>query len=195
MRSRQRLVAIGLCALGSVLVLVAASRAWVTWSVADDLTVTALHDERSGASLYPELTACAVLGLAAVAAILATSGWSRRLLGLVLVAGGAAIAARAVSALQETSGLARDALADAGGCPASGCESDFLASVSTPVLGPVLAAVGGAVLLLSGLLTVARGHRWAGLSSSYEAPGAAPEPPVTDKAVWDSLDRGDDPTA
>jgi hypothetical protein len=62
--------------------------------------------------------------------------------------------------------------------------------------GWVVATLAGGVLLaLVGALVVVRGGDWAGLGSSYDAPGAAPEPPVTDKAVWDALDRGDDPTA
>jgi len=48
---------------------------------------------------------------------------------------------------------------------------------------------------MGGVLTVVRGRTWKGLGSSYEARGAKPVEPVTDKGVWDALDRGDDPTA
>jgi tryptophan-associated transmembrane protein len=52
-------------------------------------------------------------------------------------------------------------------------------------------------------LTAARqGHRWPRMSARYDRrpapPPAAPagvNKPVDNRAAWDSLDRGDDPTA
>jgi O-antigen ligase len=51
--------------------------------------------------------------------------------------------------------------------------------------GAVLGAVGGG-------LAAARGHRWAAMSSRYDAPSAAR--PAHESDPWKALDRGDDPT-
>jgi uncharacterized membrane protein (TIGR02234 family) len=83
-----------------------------------------------------------------------------------------------------------------------------------------LAAAGGVVLVAAGLLVAWRGQRWPVMSSRYDAPGAAqpatpasqptpttptptsrstatPQPtPAADSAtIWESLSRGEDPTA
>lgn len=64
-----------------------------------------------------------------------------------------------------------------------------------PGLWPVASAVGGLLLLTGGLLTMLRGYRWGGLSDAYRVPAAtADQAPLTDKGVWDALDRGEDPT-
>ena len=90
----------------------------------------------------------------------------------------------------------RDVLAEAYANCSKLC---FLSQVQSEVrvhhLWPALTLAGGVLLLLAGGLIAVRGRRWAGLSSSYDAPTAAPAAPVTDKGVWDALDRGDDPTA
>ncbi|HET7326614.1 MAG TPA: Trp biosynthesis-associated membrane protein [Nocardioidaceae bacterium] len=54
------------------------------------------------------------------------------------------------------------------------------------------AALAGAVLgLVAGGLAAWQGHRWASMSSRYDAPGARP-PHESDP--WKALDRGEDPT-
>jgi len=65
----------------------------------------------------------------------------------------------------------------------------------------LLAAVGGAAVLVGGLLTVAHGSRWPALGRRYER-AADPEPPAeaahgpssTSASAWDLLDEGVDPT-
>lgn len=81
---------------------------------------------------------------------------------------------------------------------ASGCGAVIMgASLQhSPGVWPLLSALGGAMLVEGGAWTLARGHRWGGLSDAYRTPAArAEQAPVTDKAVWDALDRGEDPTA
>jgi hypothetical protein len=84
------------------------------------------------------------------------------------------------------------------GVAVAGCGAaiNALALPHGPGTWPLLAALGGLLLLAAGALTTARGHHWAGLSAAYRTPAArAVEAPVTDKGVWDALDRGEDPTA
>ena len=62
---------------------------------------------------------------------------------------------------------------------------------------PGLAAVAAALVLLAGVATAARGHRWSAMSARYEAPTVDPQQvrARTDATMWNALDRGDDPTA
>ena len=74
----------------------------------------------------------------------------------------------------------------------------------TTTAWPWATAAGGLLLTLAGLLTVVRGPSWPALGQRYEAPAtpaptapASQEPtgPLTEKGLWEALDRGEDPTA
>jgi uncharacterized membrane protein (TIGR02234 family) len=66
---------------------------------------------------------------------------------------------------------------------------------------PYVAAVGGALILLAGLLALRYGRLWPGMSGRYER-GGAPKPrrssrpadPDRPEELWKALDRGEDPT-
>lgn len=153
-----------LCLLGSVLTLLAASRGWTQATIDHGPTLPLERVGRTGQQLEPGLRPLAFVGLAAVAALLATRRWGRTAVGVVVAACGGVIVG-----LSLQHGLH---------------------------LWPMVSAVGGVVLLAGGGLAVLRGHRWGGLSEAYRTPGVrAEQVPVTDKGVWDALDRGEDPTA
>jgi uncharacterized membrane protein (TIGR02234 family) len=179
---------------GALLVLWGASLDWITWTVADSITITGISDHRTGADLRPLLRALGILCLAGVAGLLALRGRSRQVLGTVLGLGcGVVILFTALDAMAYRRRPRLFDLSD-GLCP----RGDLVQCVSdrhNPLLGPALVLVGAALLILAGIVAARRGGSWRGLGSSYETPGAAPEAPVTEKAVWDALDRGDDPTA
>jgi hypothetical protein len=58
----------------------------------------------------------------------------------------------------------------------------------------ILSLAGGVLLAAAGLLTIARGRRWPGMSARYDRPGAAPPTGDDPASLWKALDRGDDPT-
>lgn len=90
-----------------------------------------------------------------------------------------------LAAVWLVSGAARVALA---GLAAAGWVAAAVLSTSAGLL-PVLAAVAG---LAGAVLTVVRGSAWSGWSSRYDRAG---EPqPMDPRGMWDSLDRGEDPT-
>jgi uncharacterized membrane protein (TIGR02234 family) len=66
---------------------------------------------------------------------------------------------------------------------------------------PLLATAGGLALLAAGAGALLRSRRWPAMSARYDAPAAtpaaAPQPAAAPapNAVWDALDRGQDPTA
>ena len=180
---------------GALLVLWGSAMAWLTWSQPDAITISRLQGDRSGAELRPLMRAMGFVALTAVPAVIALRGRGRRALGAVVgIASGLLVAYAAVDAMAYRRRPVLRDLAPNGGC-LSARDVTCIADRHAPLLGPLLVLVGAALLLVAGLIAVRQGGGWTGLGSSYEAPGAAPEPPVTEKGVWDALDRGDDPTA
>ncbi|GIM96403.1 Trp biosynthesis-associated membrane protein [Paractinoplanes toevensis] len=177
MNSRRTYVLTLLAALaGAALALYAITR---TWSV--QLTPRAgmsdLREARTGTDLEPWVTGLAVVALAGTGALLATAGWVRRALGVLLALAGAGVTAGAI--------IGRAGL-DPGSAGAGG------------TVWPIACAAGGVIILLGGLTAFAQGHRWPGMSARYDRKPAAPERPTAaadHRAAWDALDRGDDPTA
>ncbi|MEO5877399.1 MAG: Trp biosynthesis-associated membrane protein, partial [Streptosporangiaceae bacterium] len=118
----------------------------------------------------------------------ATSGWLRRVLGVLLVLLGAGIGAVSATAtghahIVEEAGY-RSRLFGAG--------SDL--GVTTNAWWTVSLA-GGLLLAAAGVLTAVRGARWPGMSARYDAVNAVPKKVGDDPAgLWKSLDRGEDPT-
>lgn len=193
------------CLVGAVLVLLALVRDWATVPLAGSALLPGRDVGVSGAELVPGVRALALVGLAGVVGLAATRGRGRSAVGAVLGLVGVVVVVETVRAASDlrarVAGL--DAVGDAGG--------------AGPVDGtawPALAVLGALLLVAAGALVAVRGRHWSALSERYDAPvvGArgAPEPPPpatppvtppvappvahTDKALWDDLDRGEDPT-
>jgi MFS family permease len=111
----------------------------------------------------------ALVALAGAAALLATRRWGRIAVGLVIVAAGVGTAVAAVVA-QAPHG-----------------------SVDLPAWR-VVTIVAAVPVVLAGAVAAARGYRWSVMSARYDAPGARQRVQDPDVALWDALDRGDDPT-
>lgn len=184
--TRELRAAVLLSLLGSALVLVAASRSWGAALVDQGSRLPVRAVEVTGEQLAPGLRALALVGLAGVVGLLATKRWGRTAVGAVVLACGLGIV---YLALEHGSGTAVvDHLP-----PDVGIRQ---VSKVTTTGWPLTTWFGGALVAVSGALVLWRGRRWATLSAAYETPAArAPEPPSTDKAVWDALDRGEDPTS
>jgi len=193
-RSRTGLgLAVVLAVVGAGVLVLALGRVWSEVPGAPGVTIPSFGDRVLGRDLAPGALACGYLGLAGVVALIATRGWGRVLIGLLLAAG-------AIGALVDVlplgfgDTLTTRTATHLAHCTSDGCSSD---RVVAPAFSgwPWVASGAAALLFMGGVLTVVRGRTWKGLGSSYEAPGAKPVEPVTDKGVWDALDRGDDPTA
>lgn len=181
-----------MCLIGAGLLLWALGRTWVRLEDVSGLTIRGVSDEVSGRDVATGALACAFVGLAAVVALIATRAWGRVLVGVLVVAAGVGALVDLVPLLSNDT-LGRRVFRSLAQCDAGGCSAR--GSVKPTFSGWAWVAVCGAVLMvLAGAFVALRGRSWAGLSSSYEAPSAPPEASVTDKGVWDALDRGEDPT-
>lgn len=183
-----------LTVLGATVVLLAVGQTWAHGSV--DLQGAPLKVKASGSQTSGLPGALALVGLASAVAVFAVRGAGRKAVGLLLALAGAGIAAAALSAASGAGAL-NDRAARAVG---------LTGAVATGVghtAWPWVAVLGGLLLLAAGLLVLARGRDWPGMSSRYEAPGAAAGParpgratpgPETPADLWKALDRGEDPT-
>ncbi|MGH3907903.1 MAG: Trp biosynthesis-associated membrane protein [Pseudonocardiaceae bacterium] len=149
-------------------------------------TVTVQMD---GTDLAPALGPLALLALAAVAAVLATGGWARRLFGalLLLVAVPPAIGVIRVADEGRLVGIA----VSVGQLPARSVPDG---TVTVLPAGPALAGLGAGLLAAAGVALVLRGHRMPRMGRRYRAPTAPPAIPE-DQGLWERIDAGEDPTA
>ena len=196
MRQRaQFAAALALMLLGGGGALLVSGRAWQRIVVARPRPFSDEVVSVSGRTLEPAVAALGVVALAGVVAVLATRGVARRLVGVLLAAVGVATAWRAVAGLQAVSAArARSLVTDAR--TGAGLDPTVTPQVAVHAVWPVLALVCGLVMVVSGLLVAARGHRWMALSGRYEAPetSAAAARQRSDATLWTALDRGQDPT-
>jgi hypothetical protein len=123
----------------------------------------------SGAEAAPSLSGFAWVALAGVAALVATGGPVRRVLAALLGLAGAAVAVIGV-----------------GGWTHAGPSS-------TPA--PLLAVAGGLLLIAVGTFVLFREPRLSRLGARYAAPGTRAVEIDPDRAAWQDLDAGRDPTA
>lgn len=173
-----------LCAVGSALALVASAQDWAraTVSVGPDLPTVAVA--AAGRELAPAAAGLALVGLAGAVALLVTRGVGRTLTGLVLLASGLGIAFASATTGADLDGAIRDVAGRA-----IGHTSAEPASVAGTVW-PWLCLLAGLLVAVAGALTTARGRRWPGMSSRYDAPAVT----RGSGGQWEALDRGEDPT-
>ncbi len=186
-----------LLVVGAVALVVGAGLTWWTQthldSLAGSVTVKA-KGSQTDALLIP----VALLALAGFGAALATTGLLRRLVGVVLVLGGAWAATLAIIGLWQA--------------PAS-LHTDLTRpplSSSPPQLHPagaLVAALGGLLVALAGILVISGFGARRALGARYDAPTGRRVPVAvpTSLAVdadpegaagwWKALDAGQDPTA
>ncbi|MGW0895173.1 Trp biosynthesis-associated membrane protein [Saccharopolyspora sp. NPDC002578] len=141
----------------------------------------------TGAAVRPELVPLALAALTAVAAVLATGGWLRRIIGALTLLGGVLLAWRAVTwQFGASSGYVPTDVP--GG-------SEPVGELSRAPYGPLLMLLAALALFVAGLLVAWRASRLPAMGAKYSAPGAErPKSADPDKRLWDALDEGADPT-
>lgn len=184
------LVVVGLLA-GAAALWGAGSMAWFTVAV-PTATRGTVEASATGAQLQPVVTAVAALLAAAVAALIALSGTARRVLGVLVGAAGvtAVVLVLRVVAVPPTPAELASARA---GLSTGGAPEGIGAVHATAA--PWLAVAGAVVAVAAAVLLVVREPRLPKLGSRYEAPGARTAPASDpDRAAWERLDAGVDPT-
>jgi uncharacterized membrane protein (TIGR02234 family) len=186
-----------LLGLVALLLVVAATALWgasqlVWFRVAADLPGRAGQAvEVTGGQVQGSLGGIALLALAGTAGVVATAGVPRRLVGALLVLAGLGVAGLAVLPL-----LVDPFATDAATVPAPpGVDADLLRyRPATATAGPWLAVLAGALLAAAGGAALLAERRLPRLGARYAAPGARRPPADPDRAAWQDLDAGRDPT-
>ncbi len=180
---------VGLVSAGAVSVGV--SRPWVSATAASS-GLPVIHASVDGADLAPLAGALGFVLLAAFGAVIATRGWVRRGLGVLVVAAALVVLAAVVHPGQT--GAAVEAGLSAKGW--SGGPYDAGTSVWRWLVG-----AGALGCLVAGLLVARLGGAWATMGQRYDGPRrpagparSGPQPNPTESDVWRSIDSGHDPT-
>jgi uncharacterized membrane protein (TIGR02234 family) len=179
-------------ALGAAVALLATRQRWAqgTATVAGgDFPLTVSGSDVSGVP-----AALAIVGLAALVAVFAVRRAGRFLVAGLLALSGAGIVAAALLGVSDNSAL------DDKAAKASG-DTSATVDAFTHTAWPYVAAVGGVLILLAGLLALRYGRLWPAMSGRYERSGS-PRPrrrapvvnPDRPEDIWKALDRGEDPT-
>ncbi|MEU3507819.1 TIGR02234 family membrane protein [Streptomyces longwoodensis] len=193
-RAGRRSLAVALLsgALGAAVALLATRQRWSegTATVAGgSFPLTARGSDVTGVP-----AALAIVGLAALVAVFAVRRAGRFAVSALLALSGLGIVTAALVGASDSGAL------DEKAAQASGDTSATVASFSHTAW-PYVAAVGGLLILLAGLLALRYGRLWPAMSGRYER-GAAPRPrraaapadPDRPEDIWKALDRGEDPT-
>ncbi|MEW2132750.1 TIGR02234 family membrane protein [Streptomyces sp. NPDC005435] len=192
-RSSRRSLAAALLfgALGAAVALLATRQRWSegTATVAGGtFPLTARGSDVTGVP-----AALAVVGLAALVAVFAVRRAGRLAVAGLLALSGAGIVAAALAGVSDGSAL------DEKAAQATGDTSATVAAL-THTGWPYVAAVGGVLILLAGVLALRYGRLWPAMSGRYERGTqrprrtARPVDPERPEEMWKALDRGEDPT-
>ncbi|MFI6279340.1 TIGR02234 family membrane protein [Streptomyces sp. NPDC050988] len=193
-RSGRRSLALALLfgALGAVVALLASRQGWSegTATVAGgDFPLSAKGGDVTGVP-----ASLAIVGLAALVAVFAVRRAGRFLVAGLLALSGAGTVVSALLGASDTSAL------DEKAAQASG-DSGATVDAMTHTAWPYVAAAGGVLLLLAGLLALRYGRLWPAMSGRYERDGTprvrkprVPADPDRPEEIWKALDRGEDPT-
>ena len=191
--TRAKTLAALLAAVGSGVVLVTIGRGWAHGDVTQPITfkVTATGSQLTGVPY-----ALGLAGIAGALALFAVRRIGRYLVGAVLALAGAGT----VYAVADRLSSLDQALHTQAGVQGLGSETKI--SNIDNSLWPYLTILGGVILCLAGIYTLARGRTWSGLGNRYEAPAGrqaavAAKPTageVTARDLWDAQGRGADLT-
>ncbi|MEV0169738.1 TIGR02234 family membrane protein [Streptomyces sp. NPDC050803] len=178
-------------ALGAAVALLATRQRWSegTATVAGgDFPLTAKGSDVTGVP-----ASLAIVGLAALVAVFAVRRLGRVFVAGLLALSGAGTVAASLIGADDSSALDEQA------AQATGDTAATVGALSHTAW-PYVAAVGGVLLLVAGLLALRYAPLWPAMSSRYERNGTprARKAPVVDpdrpEDLWKALDRGEDPT-
>ncbi|MCP9960644.1 TIGR02234 family membrane protein [Streptomyces somaliensis DSM 40738] len=189
---RSLAAALSLGALGAAAVLLASGRTWTEGRVTGVGGTVAL--EAAGGDVTGVPAALAVVGLAALVAVLATRGAGRRVVALLLALSGAGAAAAALLGADGGTALDERAARTTGDTAARATD---LAQTAWPYV----TAAAALLILAAGLIALRYGRTWPAMSGRYERDGGPRTrtarragDPDRPEELWKALDRGEDPT-
>lgn len=195
MNRRARLIAVLAALLAGAVGIVSSTQTWLDVTVADGAAQTLAVPGAAAVQVLAPLS-LAVLALGAALSIVGRV--LRYVFGaLMLVIGG--VLAALTGVVVFTLPVAAVAATVTTSTGISGAAVDALVAGIAPTPWPAATLVAWAVLLATGVFTLATAHRWRGTGRRYRTSASrGPRPddqPLDAVDSWDDLSRGDDPTA
>lgn len=183
-------------ATGATLILIAAGQTWAEGTASFGEGTIPLQATGSDVTGLP--SALALVGLAALVAVFAVRRGGRRAVATLLALCGLGVTVSALMSGGDTEALDEQA---AEGTGLVGSTADQVSHSGWLYV----AALGGLLLLLAGVLALRFGGSWPAMGGRYERAGGAGRTPATRRAprasraeepeeLWKALDRGEDPT-
>jgi uncharacterized membrane protein (TIGR02234 family) len=186
---REMATVLGVILVGTVVVLLAAARTWLTAAWVEP-GIPGVQVALTGSEVAPLVRAAGFVALAGVVALLATRRRGRLVVGALVCLAGVAVVAGCVLFAATYRSSADEALADAAGETTATVRASELAAGGWSAG----AATGGAMVAAGGVLTMLRSARWPEMGTRYDAPAAAATARRDQDDPWGALDRGEDPT-
>jgi uncharacterized membrane protein (TIGR02234 family) len=215
---RQYSYALLVGAVGAVLVLFAVREQWAQAVFTPPKPLTSEVVNVSGTDLVPLAGGLGLAALAGLVAVIATRGWARRAVGVLLALFGAGAGAAVLTTVtaQTVLSVAAGKVASPGSAALSGAAGSTTGGSSggstlvitgsaghaimtgTPWQAAVI--IGALLVFAAGVATALRGQDWPVMSTRYDAPGAQsagngrPARASDAATMWESLNGGQDPT-
>ena len=187
---RSYLVALGLLAIGSGALFLGYGRTWSSTRLTES-GLPSLLVELTGRDVQPAGAATAILGLAAIAGLVATRRIGRILSGIVLIIVGLLDAFLAFQfGLGERSSIVAAVSERAG----RDLDPGIVRAATSTSVWWIAAAFGGVCFVIAGTLALTQSSFWPTLGSRYERSEQASEQSARPRSAWDQMDDGVDPT-
>ena len=187
--------------VSGAVMLFAGSRTWASVEVAPR-GMTVDNVEVTGSSSVPLVSAMAFVVMAAAVAVLASGGWLRRAVGVLMVVAAGAAAVAVVLAGSAIEDAVRDAIAASPSMTGGTAERESFVDSAGQTIWRWIALVAAVSGVAVGVVVVACAKTWPRMGSRYDAPTAPAKhestKPVDERDgadLWKALDEGDDPTA
>lgn len=181
-------------AVGAALILFAASRDWVVATQDRPAPLPSIVKVASGGTLQPAIPAVGLVLLTAILMVVVTKRWGRTVVGALAGVACVLVVILSVPLLGDPSASIRTQVLDTGRTAPS-------AEVAVAGWAPWVVVLGALIALGGAAMVVVFGSSWRGLSSRYERPDqqktaeqAAADRERSDRADWNSMDDGVDPT-
>lgn len=178
--------------VGAAALLLLATREWQTVRTARPRPFGADVLGLSGRTVDGAITALALVALAGVVAVIATSGIARRVVGALVAVAGLLAIWRVIGAMSAVSAARAATLVRAAHPQVTGTPH-----VAVHPVWAVLSLLAAVLVGGAGLVTAWFGARWRGLSARYERRPVDPEQARAraEASLWTALESGEDPTA
>lgn len=193
-RGRRLLLAVlALLAVGAALLLWSGSLIWAVHEVRRASPMPSVAYSVTGAVAVPMTLALGIVALAAVLAVLAAGQLGRRIVGITV------LAVAVWTGVQLYAWVGADSAEQSTAMVADGTKHSLDSAPDASSIAGPLAIAALFIIAAAAVLLILAAMRMPQMGRKYERPGSRPAPATDDgsardRDMWNTLDRGEDPT-